>query len=99
MGLPTCSDATSRAPGTWPWTARPLAACLSPEMAALAAWLEALITEQADTGQGLLRLPGAEEDGAEAFMQAWVGHLHDLTDRARARRTGAEETSGRPATP
>ncbi|MEU4489825.1 hypothetical protein AB0H94_33875 [Streptomyces purpurascens] len=76
-----------------------LVMCLSPEMAALAAWLEALITEQAGTGQGLLRLPCAEEDGAEAFMQAWIGRLHDLTDRARARRTGAEETSGRPATP
>ncbi|WP_327341128.1 hypothetical protein [Streptomyces europaeiscabiei] len=75
-----------------------LVMCLSPEMAALAAWLEALITEQAGTGQGLLRLPGAEEDGAEAFMQAWIGRLHDLTDRARARRTGAEETSGRSAT-
>lgn len=72
---------------------------LSPEMAAIAAWLEALITEQVDTGQGLLRLPGAEEDGAEAFMQAWIGRLHDLTDRARARRAGVEETSGRPATP
>ncbi len=76
-----------------------LVMCLSPEMAALAAWLEALITEQAGTGQGLLRLLRAEEDGAEAFMQAWIGRLHDLTDRARARRTGAEETSGRPATP
>jgi hypothetical protein len=76
-----------------------LVMCLSPEMTAVAAWLKELIDEQADTGQGLLRLPGAEEDGAEAFMQAWTGHLHELTDRAQARQTGAEETSGRPATP
>ncbi|MEV6012305.1 hypothetical protein AB0M29_36565 [Streptomyces sp. NPDC051976] len=71
-----------------------LAMCLSPEMAALAAWLEAPLAEQTGTGQGLFRLPGAEEDGAEAFMQAWIGRLHDLTDRARAGRTGAE-ASGR----
>lgn len=67
---------------------------LSPEMAALADWLEAPLAEQSDTGQGLLRLPGAEEDGAEAFMQAWIGQLHDLADRARARQDGAAESSG-----
>ncbi|WP_329330546.1 hypothetical protein [Streptomyces luteogriseus] len=40
--------------------------------------------EQAGTGRVLLRLPGAEEGGVTAFIQAWVGHLHGLTDRARA---------------
>ncbi|SOF02451.1 hypothetical protein SAMN05446589_9603 [Streptomyces sp. OV198] len=71
------------------------AMCLSPEIAAPAAWLEALLAEQADTGQGLLRLPGAEEDGAEAFMQAWIDRLRlrELTDHARAQRTGAEEAA------
>ncbi|MGJ5797590.1 hypothetical protein ACSCB1_00035 [Streptomyces europaeiscabiei] len=63
-------------------------------IAALAAWLESVLTEQADTGEGLLRLPGAEQDGPQAFMQAWIGHLHQLTDRARARRTGAAEEVG-----
>jgi hypothetical protein len=38
-----------------------LAMCLAPEIAALAAWLEALLAEQADTGLGLLRLPGVQE--------------------------------------
>ncbi|MEV6182260.1 hypothetical protein [Streptomyces sp. NPDC052015] len=72
-----------------------LTMCLAPEVAALAAWLESVLAEQASTGQGLLRLPGAEEEGPEAFMQAWIGHLHQLTDRARARRTGAaEDTNG-----
>jgi len=70
-----------------------LALCLAPEVAALAAWLESVLTEQADTGKGLLRLPGAEEGGAEAFMQAWTDHIHQLTGRARARRTGAEENA------
>ncbi|ONI48785.1 hypothetical protein DDV98_36495 [Streptomyces sp. IB2014 011-12] len=32
-----------------------------PEIAALAAWLEAPLAEQADTGLGLLRLPGVQE--------------------------------------
>ena len=36
-----------------------LAMYLAPEIAALAAWLEAPLAEQADTGLGLLRLPGA----------------------------------------
>ncbi|MEW2493757.1 hypothetical protein AB0942_09440 [Streptomyces nodosus] len=71
-----------------------LTMCLATEIAALAAWLESVLTEQADTGKGLLRLPGAEQDGLEAFMQAWIGHLHQLTDRARARRTGAVEDCG-----
>ncbi|MGW2287029.1 hypothetical protein [Streptomyces phaeochromogenes] len=66
--------------------------CLSPEMAALAAWLEAPLAEQAATGQGLLRLPGSEDGGPEAFMQSWIGQLHDLNDRARARRTGEQES-------
>lgn len=68
-----------------------LTMCLAPEIAALAAGLESVLTEQADAGEGLLRLPGAEQDGPEAFMQAWIGHLHQLADRARARRTGAVE--------
>ncbi|MFI9835254.1 hypothetical protein ACIHIX_47210 [Streptomyces sp. NPDC051913] len=71
-----------------------LVMCLSPEMAALAAWLEELIDEQIGAGQRLLSLPGTEESGAEAFMQTWIGRLHDLTERARARRTGAVEASG-----
>lgn len=70
-----------------------LVMCLSPEMAALAAWLEELIDEQVGAGQGLLSLPGTEEDGAEAFMQAWIGQLRALTDRARARRASAAEAS------
>lgn len=74
-----------------PGVVHALTMCLAPEIAAVAAWLESVLTEQAGTGQGLLRLPGAEEDGPEAFMQAWTGHIHQLTDRARARRTGAEE--------
>jgi len=76
-----------------------LALCLAPEIAALAAWLESVLTEQADTGKGLLCLPGAEESGAEAFMQAWTDHIRQLTDRARARRTGAGDADGaRPST-
>ncbi|MFJ6686701.1 hypothetical protein [Streptomyces werraensis] len=82
-----------------------LTMCLSPEVAALAAWLESVLAEEAGTGRGLLRLPGAEEEGPEAFMQAWIGHLHQLTNRARARHTGtaedadAEDTDGaRPST-
>lgn len=70
-----------------------LTMCLAPEIAALAAWLESVLAEQSDTGQGLLRLPGAEQEGPEAFMKAWIGHLHQLTDRARARRTGTAEDS------
>lgn len=50
--------------------------CLSPEMAALAAWLEAPLAEQDGTGQGLLRLPGAD-----AFMQAWISRLRELSAR------------------
>ncbi|MGW5276912.1 hypothetical protein ACWEQP_31105 [Streptomyces sp. NPDC004044] len=77
-----------------------LTMCLAPEIAALATWLESVLTEQADTGEGLLRLPGAEQGGAEVFMQAWIDHLHQLTDRARARRTGADEDvdGARPST-
>ncbi|MFD5482147.1 hypothetical protein [Streptomyces hawaiiensis] len=60
-----------------------LTMCLAPEITALAGWLESVLAEQAGTGQGLLRLPGAEQEGSEAFMQAWIGHLHQLTDRAR----------------
>lgn len=58
-----------------------LVMCLSPEIAALATWLEELIDEQVGSGQRLLSLPGTEEGGAEAFMQTWVGHLHELRDR------------------
>ncbi|GLW51915.1 hypothetical protein Stsp02_75750 [Streptomyces sp. NBRC 14336] len=68
-----------------------LSVCLTPELAALAAWLESVLTEQAGSSGGLLRLPGAEQDGAEAFMQAWIGRLHDLADRTRARRTSIAE--------
>ncbi|MGV9503911.1 hypothetical protein ACWDQ0_37195 [Streptomyces sp. NPDC003642] len=68
-----------------------LTMCLAPEITALATWLESALTEQADTGQGLLRLPAAEQGGAEVFMQAWIDHLHQLASRARARRTGAYE--------
>ncbi len=77
-----------------------LTMCLAPEIAALATWVESVLTEQAGTGQGLLRLPGAEQEGPEAFMQAWIGYIHQLADRARARRTGAaEDTCGaRPST-
>ncbi|GAA2523676.1 hypothetical protein [Streptomyces longisporus] len=71
-----------------------LSKCLSPEITALAAWLESLLTEHADSSGGLLRLPADEEGGAEAFMQAWIGHLHQLGDRARARRTRDEEAAG-----
>ncbi|WDO11283.1 hypothetical protein ME763_37895 (plasmid) [Streptomyces murinus] len=71
-----------------------LVMCLSPEMAALAAWLEELIDEQIGAGQGLLSLPGTEEGGAEAFMQTWIERLHDLAERGRARRAGAVEASG-----
>ncbi|KES03722.1 hypothetical protein BU52_28810 [Streptomyces toyocaensis] len=72
-----------------------LTMCLASEIAALAGWLESVLAEQAGTGQGLLRLPGAEEEGPEAFMQAGIDHLHQLTDRARARRTGTAEDTGR----
>ncbi|MEJ8652777.1 hypothetical protein WKI65_33120 [Streptomyces sp. MS1.AVA.3] len=77
-----------------------LTMCLAPEIAALATWLESVLTEQADTGEGLLRLPGAEQGGAEVFMHGWIDHLHQLTDRARARRTGADEDvdGARPST-
>ncbi|XES01606.1 hypothetical protein HEP87_56365 [Streptomyces sp. S1D4-11] len=71
-----------------------LSMCLAPEFAALAAWLESVLTEQANSSGGLLRLPGAEQDGAEAFMQAWISQLHDRADHARARRTGGAEASG-----
>ncbi|MFB7594679.1 hypothetical protein [Streptomyces sp. NPDC056160] len=59
-----------------------LAMCLFPELAAVAAWLEELIDEQTDSGQGLLSLPGAEEGGAEAFMQTWIDRVHKLRDRS-----------------
>ncbi|MGW7263389.1 hypothetical protein [Streptomyces sp. NPDC054842] len=68
-----------------------LSMCLALEMASLAIWLESVLAEQAGTGQGLLRLPGAEEGGPEAFMQAWIGYLHQLTDRARGRRSVTPE--------
>ena len=67
-----------------------LTMCLAPEIAALATWLESVLTEQVDTGQGLLRLPGAEQEGPEAFMQAWIDHLHQLASRARSRHTGSD---------
>ncbi|RZU46512.1 hypothetical protein EV284_1193 [Streptomyces sp. BK022] len=71
-----------------------LTMCLAPEIAALAGWLESVLAEQAGTG-GLLRLPGAKEEGPKAFMQAWIGHLHELADRARARRTATtQDTNG-----
>ncbi|MER6425725.1 hypothetical protein [Streptomyces sp. NPDC001137] len=70
-----------------------LSMCLAPEIAALVAWLESVPTEQAGSPGGLLRLPGAEQDGAQAFMQAWISHLHQLGDRARARRTGDDEAA------
>ncbi|MER6248832.1 hypothetical protein [Streptomyces griseorubiginosus] len=58
-----------------------LVMCLSPEMAALAAWMEELIDEQISAGQGLLSLPGAEECGAKAFMKAWTNRVHEIGDR------------------
>ncbi|MFJ8086316.1 hypothetical protein ACIQ6Y_37875 [Streptomyces sp. NPDC096205] len=70
-----------------------LSTCLAPEVAALAAWLESVLTEHAHSSGGLLRLPGAEQDGVEAFGRAWIGRLDDFTERARARRTGAVEAS------
>ncbi|MBT2414480.1 hypothetical protein J7I94_28710 [Streptomyces sp. ISL-12] len=54
--------------------------CLSPEMAALAAWLEAPLAEPDGTGQGLLRLPGAD-----AFMQAWISRLREVSARGPQR--------------
>ncbi|MER6497136.1 hypothetical protein [Streptomyces griseorubiginosus] len=57
-----------------------LVMCLSPEMAALAAWMEELIDEQISAGQGLLSLPGAEEGGAKAFMKAWTNRVHEIGD-------------------
>ncbi|MFD5670619.1 hypothetical protein ACFXDD_36640 [Streptomyces anthocyanicus] len=42
-----------------------------------------MLAEQVGTGQGLLRLPGAEHEGPEAYMQAWIGRLHQPADRAR----------------
>ncbi|MEU9348983.1 hypothetical protein AB0D74_48080 [Streptomyces sp. NPDC048278] len=82
-----------------------LAMCLAPEIAALAAWLESVLTEQAGAGKGLLPLPGDEERSAEAFMHAWTSHLHQLTDLARravenalAEHTdGAQPSTGTPA--
>lgn len=82
--------------GNPPGVPHALAMCLSPEIAAVAAWMEELIDEQAGSGQGLLSLPGAEDGGAGAFMQAWIDHFTQLTDRARARRTGAVEDSPSP---
>ncbi|MEU0414391.1 hypothetical protein ABZ307_42400 [Streptomyces griseorubiginosus] len=61
-----------------------LVMCLSPEIAALAAWLEEMIDEQTSTGQGLLSLPAAEASGPKAFTQAWIDRLHDLADRGPA---------------
>ncbi|MEU6184011.1 hypothetical protein [Streptomyces coeruleorubidus] len=75
-----------------------LALCLAPEIAALAAGLETALAEQTSTGQGLLRLPGDEQGGGEAFMRAWTGHLHQLAGRARAQRAAdvgaGDETAG-----
>lgn len=73
--------------------------CPAPREAALAAWLKEPLDEQAGTGRALLRLRGAEEGGVTAFRQAWIGHLHGLTDRARAQWTSADSTSLPPATP
>ncbi|MEV8047715.1 hypothetical protein AB0P02_28315 [Streptomyces griseoluteus] len=67
-----------------------LTMCLAPEIAALAGWLESVLAEQAGTG-GLLWLPGAKEEGPKAFMQAWIDHLHELADQARARRIGTTQ--------
>ncbi|MCF4136933.1 hypothetical protein L1856_08990 [Streptomyces sp. Tue 6430] len=77
-----------------------VSAANAPEIVAFAAWLASALAEQVGTGQELLRLLGAGEEGREAFMQAWIDHLHQLADRARARRTGtAEDTDGaRPST-
>ncbi|MFF4205775.1 hypothetical protein ACFYZ8_34570 [Streptomyces sp. NPDC001668] len=61
-----------------------LAMCLALEMAALAAWFETLLADQAATGRGLLRLPGDEQGGAEAYMRAWIDHIHQLGARARS---------------
>ncbi|MFJ4624690.1 hypothetical protein [Streptomyces sp. NPDC088812] len=69
-----------------------LAMCLAPELAALAAWLESVLAEQVESQGGLLRLPGAEQDGAEAYMRAGIDHIHHLTDRAQAHRAHVEET-------
>ncbi|MFD8609610.1 hypothetical protein [Streptomyces sp. NPDC059631] len=55
---------------------------LTPGMAALAAWLNAPLHEQVAAGRGLLGLPDAGKDGAEAFMHAWIGRIRELTDRA-----------------
>jgi hypothetical protein len=67
-----------------------LVMCLMPVMAALAAHFEALLTQQTDTGRGLLWLPGDEHGGAEAYMEAWTDHIHQLTDRSRTRRAARQ---------
>ncbi|MFI9771675.1 hypothetical protein ACIHJG_33075 [Streptomyces sp. NPDC052415] len=72
-----------------------LTMCLAPEIRALAGWLESVLADQGRHRQRLLRLPDAEEEGPEAFMHAWIGHLHQLTDQARARRTGTAEDADR----
>ncbi len=65
-----------------------LVMCLSPEMAALAAWMDELIDEQISAGQGLLSLPGAEEGWAKAFTKAWTNRVHEIGDRGLG---GADE--------
>ncbi|MFC9219785.1 hypothetical protein ACFT8W_03035 [Streptomyces hygroscopicus] len=55
-----------------------LAMCLSPQIAALTTWLESTLTEHTGTDGGLLRLPGTEHEGAEAFLQTWIGRIRQL---------------------
>ncbi|WP_406117633.1 hypothetical protein [Streptomyces sp. NBC_00989] len=67
-----------------------LVMCLMPVMGALAAHFEALLAQQADTGRGLLWLPGDEHGSAEAYMEAWTGRVHQLAERSRTRRTAQQ---------
>ncbi|WP_327411190.1 hypothetical protein OG458_42425 (plasmid) [Streptomyces sp. NBC_01281] len=71
-----------------------LVMCLSPQIGALAAWLESVLAEQAATGKGLLRLPGREQDGPEAFMRSWIDRINQVAERSRARRGSDDALHG-----
>ncbi|MFI0772847.1 hypothetical protein ACH4TQ_49685 [Streptomyces sp. NPDC021218] len=71
-----------------------LAMCLATEITALAAWLQSAFRHTGRLRAGGLRLPGVEQDGVEACMRAWIGHIHQLTDRARAQQAVCAEEAG-----
>ncbi|MEW1567447.1 hypothetical protein AB0454_31300 [Streptomyces sp. NPDC093509] len=73
-------------------TVQALVMCLSPQIGALAAWLESVLAEQAAAGRGLLRLPGAKQDGPErscvpgSTASTKLPSVHEPGAAVRARR-------------